>query len=619
MGDTGRSRACVLLVLKFSFVEQSCCTRRASNMSLFISLFVVAALVTGIEPTRTTRRVNVLYSAETVGHTGDWGNLDVCPPGQYVVGFSLKSEVNKGLGDDTALNGIRLRCNGGGSVSSTVHKWGHWTAEQRCHGGAVDGFQIQIEPNMGLIGDDSAANNVNLMCKVGGHHRILHGRSLTHWGKWSHWLKCRNGQVAVGMQPRVQEAKGFLKDDSALNGMKLLCAPAPGNYYQVTSGHCTSVTEPECEALAHHRNVEFHDIRNPHLNLYPRGCYYNKDKNLFYFNPAASTHLCTSKRICICKKHVPTVTLTCHAKNSGEDCWYKCGKKGGRCDVCGPLGYCCRNGWSDCPAKMAALVHGSHHSCVSCKRKAAKKFTCHHWTSADLKTMGRNPSVATEKNHCENNLGFKFSHGDNKKAPGCGTCWCCKPNYEPVNHLRCRGINDGCCTAEKPCGLGDGDCDRDSQCGPGLVCGNSNCPWGDGDDCCEVPKKKKWGGWFFGKKDETEPQKDETEPQKDETEPQKDEIEPQKDEIEPQKDEKEDTNVNSEEITTADVPKEDVKEDQPAQDAEVDNSEQEMKSEIKDETSDESETDGFVDDGETEKEVLDENDAEEEIVEEEVT
>ena len=43
--------------------------------------------------------------------------------------------------------------------------------------------------------------------------------------------------------------------------------------------------------------------------------------------------------------------------------------------------------------------------------------------------MGRKPSVATEKNYCENNLGYKFSHGDNKKAPGCGKCWCCKPNY----------------------------------------------------------------------------------------------------------------------------------------------------------------------------------------------
>merc|ERR1711962_1301746 len=114
MGDVGRVAAYVLLVVKSSFVEQSCCTKNTSNMSLFISLLVVVALVTGIEPA--TRRVNVLFSAETVGHTGDWGKLDVCPHGQYVVGFSLKSEKNKGSGDDTALNGIRLRCNGGGSV-----------------------------------------------------------------------------------------------------------------------------------------------------------------------------------------------------------------------------------------------------------------------------------------------------------------------------------------------------------------------------------------------------------------------------------------------------------------------------------------------------------------------
>ena len=23
---------------------------------------------------------------------------------------------------------------------------------------------------------------------------------------------------------------------------------------------------------------------------------------------------------------------------------------------------------------------------------------------------------------------FVFSHGDEKKAPGCGGCWCCMPN-----------------------------------------------------------------------------------------------------------------------------------------------------------------------------------------------
>jgi len=275
-------------------------------------IIVVAVLVAGIDGyhhhhhhhhriTRIKRRVNVVYGADTIGHTGDWGKLDLCPPGQYVVGFALKSEKNRGVHDDTALNGVRLRCNGGGTVASTVQKWGHWTPEQVCHGGAVYGFQIQIESVRG-VKDDTAANNVNLVCKIGGHHRILHGRSLTHWGKWSHWLKCRNGMVAVGIQTRVQEAKGWLKDDSALNGMKLLCAG--------------KVVPP---------------------------------------TPTPS---------------VPTVTLRCRSQKAGEDCWPKCGGKGGRCNACGPLGYCCRKGYTDCPAKMASiLAHGSHHSCVSCHRK----------------------------------------------------------------------------------------------------------------------------------------------------------------------------------------------------------------------------------------------------------
>ena len=50
--------------------------------------------------------------------------------------------------------------------------------------------------------------------------------------------------------------------------------------------------------------------------------------------------------------------------------------------------------------------------------------------------------------------------------------------------LRCTGEDDGCCTDEKPCDVGEGDCDSDSECMDGLTCGDDNCPWGDGDDCC---------------------------------------------------------------------------------------------------------------------------------------
>ena len=40
--------------------------------------------------------------------------------------------------------------------------------------------------------------------------------------------------------------------------------------------------------------------------------------------------------------------------------------------------------------------------------------------------MGSGRTVATEKKHCENTLGFKFTQGDERKAPGCGRCWCCR-------------------------------------------------------------------------------------------------------------------------------------------------------------------------------------------------
>jgi hypothetical protein len=50
---------------------------------------------------------------------GDWGPVDFCPLGERAVGFSLKTEKPQGHGDDTALNGIALRCSGGSRIRST--------------------------------------------------------------------------------------------------------------------------------------------------------------------------------------------------------------------------------------------------------------------------------------------------------------------------------------------------------------------------------------------------------------------------------------------------------------------------------------------------------------------
>jgi len=46
----------------------------------------------------------------TTGHWGGWGGMHTCPPSQYVCGGQGRLEGNKGDGDDTAMNGFRLKC-----------------------------------------------------------------------------------------------------------------------------------------------------------------------------------------------------------------------------------------------------------------------------------------------------------------------------------------------------------------------------------------------------------------------------------------------------------------------------------------------------------------------------
>jgi len=64
-------------------------------------------------------------------------------------------------------------------------------------------------------------------------------------------------------------------------------------------------------------------------------------------------------------------------------------------------------------------------------------------------------------------------------------------NTQACHKARCRGIDNGCCTASNPCEEADGDCDTDEQCVGSLVCGTDNCggkpPFDSTDDCCMKP------------------------------------------------------------------------------------------------------------------------------------
>jgi len=159
-----------------------------------------------------------LYSSKTVGMWGDWGPKEYCPWNSYAVGFSLKSQRNQGARDDTALNGIRLDCGAGGHIKSATQKWGRWTETNVCYGSKnpIVGFDIKIERSRY---DHTAANQVDMYCKDG---KMLGGHSKTSWGTWSPVLKCPTGMAVVGIQTRVEADQGR-GDDTALNGVKLLC------------------------------------------------------------------------------------------------------------------------------------------------------------------------------------------------------------------------------------------------------------------------------------------------------------------------------------------------------------------------------------------------------------
>lgn len=62
-------------------------------------------------------------------------------------------------------------------------------------------------------------------------------------------------------------------------------------------------------------------------------------------------------------------------------------------------------------------------------------------------------------------------------------CTCDAAGAAKSEACRTFGNDDGC---GGNLGEGMGDCDHDSDCAGNLICG-AECPWGDGDQCCEQP------------------------------------------------------------------------------------------------------------------------------------
>ncbi|XP_072517804.1 vitelline membrane outer layer protein 1 homolog [Salminus brasiliensis] len=163
---------------------------------------------------------------------GEWGLKEMCPEGFYAAGFSLKVAgywESLLVGDNTALNGIRLHCvntakgttgpyTDYATVQSDTGSWGTWRDIQWCNSGTLKSFQLRVEPYQGTTWDDTAANNIRFKCSG---DEELKGVGMS-WGDWGSWSESCTGRGICGIQTIVEQPRG-LGDDTALNDVRFFC------------------------------------------------------------------------------------------------------------------------------------------------------------------------------------------------------------------------------------------------------------------------------------------------------------------------------------------------------------------------------------------------------------
>ncbi|KAF4098992.1 hypothetical protein G5714_021022 [Onychostoma macrolepis] len=98
-----------------------------------------------------------------VGSWGRWTDIKWCPSG-FLTAFQLRVERPQGVGDDTAANNIRFKCSRGSFLLGDGTHWGDWGDwSQTCKRKGICGIKTRVEGPRG-IGDDTALNDVRMFC-----------------------------------------------------------------------------------------------------------------------------------------------------------------------------------------------------------------------------------------------------------------------------------------------------------------------------------------------------------------------------------------------------------------------------------------------------------------------
>ncbi|CAL8129059.1 unnamed protein product [Orchesella dallaii] len=170
---------------------------------------------------------NLNITSPLITNWGVWGYFEKCPDGLAVQGFQLKTQRFIGiLGDDTAVNGLNLFCGDPRNQSTTVissnsGSKGEYGSIYSCFPGYINGFQLRVETNQGN-GDDTATNNIRVYCSnEPDPTRYVEGDGL-NFGIWSEARWCFSTQRICGIQTQVEDCSGT-DDCTSLNNILTEC------------------------------------------------------------------------------------------------------------------------------------------------------------------------------------------------------------------------------------------------------------------------------------------------------------------------------------------------------------------------------------------------------------
>jgi len=162
--------------------------------------------------------------------SGSWKGWKMCPAGTFATGYAIQVESSQGSGDDSAMNGVLLRCdNWSRSKGSdvTVYKGqfgGEFHSQSRCLRGAINGFAMKVEA--GYHEDDTGVNDLKATCTSDENIQAKGGMVYGAWSPQTGYLMCPAGTAVCGAQVRYQNYLGSGlggNDDTAMQDLEYAC------------------------------------------------------------------------------------------------------------------------------------------------------------------------------------------------------------------------------------------------------------------------------------------------------------------------------------------------------------------------------------------------------------